>query len=123
MDVLSPEFRLLWVPCPDAACAEHIGREAVEHHLAACANILPGMRSIYRWNGAVQSDAEILLVLKTSRERAGELTEFVVSRHPYELPAVSILPLAGGHAPFLEWVGQETSAPGEPRKAGIHPSR
>lgn len=112
MDLLNSGFVLAWIPCPDAACAERIGREAVESRLAACANVLPGMRSIYRWDGAIQCDAETLLVLKTSRERAGELTEFVVSRHPYELPAVSILPLAGGHAPFLEWVGQETSVPG-----------
>ncbi len=113
MDLLSSGFLLAWVPCPDSACAERIGREAVELHFAACANVLPGMRSIYRWNGAIQSDAEVLLVLKTSRARAQELTEFVASRHPYELPAVSLLPLEGGYAPFLEWIGRETSEPRE----------
>lgn len=113
MDVLSPSSAagivLLWIPCPDPACAERIGSEAVERRLAACANIVPGMRSIYRWKGELQRDEETVLVLKTTADRSQELTDLVASLHPYEVPAVSVLPVVAGHGPFLEWVRRETS--------------
>jgi len=115
MDILtapaSSGIRFFWVPCPSPACAEHIGKEAVELRLAACANILPGMSSIYRWKGEIQHDEETVLVLKTTVERSQELTDLVVKLHPYEVPAVSCLPVDGGHPPFLEWVRQETTPP------------
>lgn len=111
MDVLKAPTLLLWIPCPDAACAERIALEAVERRLAACANILPGMRSIYRWEGSIQRDDETLLVLKTSEARAEELTNFVTEAHPYDVPAVSRIPVSGGSEAFLEWVGTETAPP------------
>lgn len=100
---------LAWIPCPSLDCAERIGKAAVEHHLAACANILPGMRSIYRWEGEIRSEDEVLLALKTVADHVDALVELVVSLHPYDLPAVSVIPVAGGHLPFLAWVRQETS--------------
>lgn len=103
-------IRFLWIPCLDLACAERIGQEAVERHLAACANILPGMRSIYRWEGEIRHDVETVLLLKTTLARSQELTDLVVTLHPYEIPAVSRLPVDGGNAPFLDWVRQETTA-------------
>ena len=113
MDVLSPSpstgIVFLWIPCPDPACAERIGGEAVEKRLAACANIVPGMRSIYRWKGELQRDEETVLVLKTTADRSKALTDLVVASHPYEVPAVSILPVVAGHATFLDWVRRETS--------------
>lgn len=110
MDVLNNPTLLLWIPCPDAACAERIALEAVERRLAACANILPGMRSIYRWESTVRNDHETLLVLKTTEARAEELTNFVTGTHPYELPAVSRVPVTGGSEAFLAWVRTETAS-------------
>lgn len=99
---------LAWVPCPDLATARRIAEGSVAAHLAACANILPGAVSVYRWEGEVRCDEETILVLKTTEARRAELTDLVTSSHPYELPAVSFLPVVAGHPPFLEWVASET---------------
>jgi len=101
--------RLAWVPCPDAATAESIGRAAVEARLAACANILPGMVSIYRWDGGIQTEPEVLLTMKTVASRIAALTELVTESHPYELPAIVFLPVGEGLPAFLEWVAREAS--------------
>jgi len=110
VELTSTEVLLGWIPCPDAETAERIGRRAVESRLAACANILPGMVSLYRWKGELQRDPEALLLLKTTASRRQDLTDLVVAEHPYELPAVSFLPVTSGHAPFLAWVAAETGA-------------
>jgi periplasmic divalent cation tolerance protein len=104
-----PEGILLaWVPCPDAQTARDIATAAVESRLAACGNILPGATSVYRWEGEVRCEPEALLVLKTTEARRAELTDLVTRIHPYELPAVSFLPVVSGHPPFLRWVASET---------------
>lgn len=102
------EILLAWVPCPDERTALRIARSAVEARLAACGNILPGATSIYRWEGEVRCESEALLVLKTTEARRAELTDLVTKDHPYELPAVSFLPVVSGHPPFLRWVASET---------------
>lgn len=102
--------RLAWIPCPDAATAVTIGRAAVEARLAACANILPGMVSIYRWDGGIQTEPEVLLTMKTVASRIAALTELVKEMHPYELPAIAFLPVGEGLPGFLEWVARETSS-------------
>jgi len=86
--------------------AERIGRALVERRLAACVNVVPGLTSIYRWKGNVEAEAEQLLVIKTRRERVAELKEALVSLHPYEVPELVVLPIEGGHAPYLAWVDE-----------------
>ena len=88
--------------------AERIAEALVERGLAACVNVLPGVRSFYRWKGALQRDEERLLVIKTRAERFEALREALVALHPYELPEVVALPIAAGHAPYLEWIGSGT---------------
>jgi periplasmic divalent cation tolerance protein len=78
------ELFVILSTCPDAATAERLGRALVEASLAACVNVLPGLRSIYRWNEAVQSDEEVLMIVKT---------------------------VADGHHPYLSWVASSTRAP------------
>ncbi len=80
----------------------------VEERLAACANILPGMTSVYRWNGAVQRDSEVVLICKTVRSRTTELEAKVKALHPYECPCVVVLPVVDGSAQFLVWVNEQT---------------
>jgi periplasmic divalent cation tolerance protein len=93
--------------CPDAATADRIARTLVEERLAACVNRLPGVESTYRWNGAVQVDEDVLLVIKTTRARYAALEERVVALHPYEVPEVIALALVEGHAPYLAWIAKE----------------
>ena len=96
------------VTAPDEATAERITRTVVEERLAACGNIVPRIRSIYRWDDAVQQEDEVLVILKTEGARAEALRERVVALHPYDIPEVLVLPILGGHAPYLEWVARST---------------
>jgi periplasmic divalent cation tolerance protein len=90
---------------PNADKAAEVGRVLVEERLCACVNIVPAVRSIYRWQGAVQDDSEALAIIKTTRDRYEQVAQRIVQLHPYELPEVIALPLAAGHAPYLAWVG------------------
>jgi periplasmic divalent cation tolerance protein len=93
------DVRVVLLTAPDATTAERIATALVEERLAACVNVVPGMRSTYRWEGAVQRDDELLLVAKTRADRLAALTARVCALHPYELPEVLALPAAGGAAP------------------------
>lgn len=98
----------VYVTAADAAEAERIGEAVVEARLAACANVLDGMRSIFRWQGSVQKGREAILILKTREDLFEDLKQLIVSLHSYELPCVVALPIAAGHEPFLDWVATET---------------
>ena len=91
---------------PDAATGEALGQHLVETGLAACVNILPGLTSIYRWQGKVQRDTELLLLIKTRRDRFESLSAAVRERHPYELPEIIALPLSNGLPAYLDWINQ-----------------
>jgi periplasmic divalent cation tolerance protein len=92
------------VTVPDAAAAEKLGEALVQESLAACVNILPQARSIYRWQGAVERADELLLVIKTTRDAFERLRARVVELHSYEVPEVIALPIEAGHAPYLQWI-------------------
>ena len=84
--------------------AERIGRALVEGGLAACVNVVPAVTSIYRWKGKLEREEERLLVIKTRAERFEALREALVAIHPYDVPEVLALPVAGGHQPYLDWL-------------------
>jgi periplasmic divalent cation tolerance protein len=90
--------------------AERIARALVERGLAACVNIVPGVTSVYRWQGQVQAEAERLLLIKTGAQRFEALCQALVALHPYELPEVIALPLQAGHAPYLAWLDESVRA-------------
>lgn len=90
--------------------AEAIGRALVTERLAACANILPGMRSIYQWQGAVETAEETVLIAKTRQSLAEALTARVKALHTYDVPCVVTLPITGGHPDFLRWIEDETAS-------------
>lgn len=94
--------------CPDAACADAIAMALVEERLAACVNQLPGVQSVYRWEGKVERSGEVLLLIKTSHLRLPTLTARVQALHPYELPELIAVEAAGGFAPYLAWVAEQT---------------
>ena len=84
--------------------AERIARALVERGLAACVNVVPGVTSIYRWKGKLETEEERLLVIKTRADGFEALRAALVAHHPYEVPVVLALPVAAGHAPYLEWL-------------------
>ena len=88
--------------------ARKLGQVILEKNLAACVNILDGMRSLYRWEGSVQEDQEILLIAKTRHKLMAELTETVLANHSYECPRIIELPIDGGNQEFLQWIVSET---------------
>jgi periplasmic divalent cation tolerance protein len=97
----------VYVTTGDAAEALSIGRAAVAARLAACANIVAGMRSIYWWEGKVREGEESVLVLKTSDTQLEPLIARVKELHSYDCPCIEALPVLGGYQPFLDWVEQE----------------
>ena len=94
--------------CPDTDTAERLGEALVEERLAACVNILPGLRSVYRWQAEVERADETLLLIKTVRERFDALSARIKALHPHELPEVLAVEAAAGLPAYLRWVADET---------------
>jgi periplasmic divalent cation tolerance protein len=101
---MSTDVLIALCTCPDAAVGERIAEALVGEGLAACINTLPGITSVYLWEGKVQRDSEVLLLMKTTRARLAELTDRVRQLHPYELPEVIAVPVSGGLPDYLQWV-------------------
>ena len=102
------EFIEIEITCPDAASAEAVARACVGARLAACANIRPGLRSLYRWQGTVQDDAEVGLTLKTRAALFDAVCAEVVRVHPYEVPAIVAVPMVAVAPSFAAWLRAET---------------
>jgi periplasmic divalent cation tolerance protein len=97
-------YRIVLVTCPSIAEARRIGRRVVEKKLAACANIVTGVESIYRWKGKVERAREVLVVMKTSAGRLRELEREVKRMHSYEVPEFVAVPIAAGSREYLKWI-------------------
>ncbi len=89
---------------PSQEEAETLARKLVEERRVACVNILPGVRSIYRWEGEIQDEKELLLVMKTVARRQQEVLQRIQELHSYSCPEAIVLPLVGGSAAYLEWL-------------------
>jgi periplasmic divalent cation tolerance protein len=94
----------------NAQKAEAIADALVQERLAACVSIVTNLFSVYRWQGAIEKNTEMLLIIKTSEERREELTRRLVELHPYEVPEVIAFPVAAGHGPYLDWILESVSA-------------
>ena len=103
---MTPTFIYVTASAPEEAA--RIGRALVESRLAACANVFPAMTSIYRWQGEVQEDSEVALVLKTRHGLVDEVVAKVNELHGYDCPCVVALPITSGNPDFLEWIVAET---------------
>lgn len=99
---------LVMTNVPDATIANALGRHLVENKLVACVNILPGVQSIYRWEGAVEEAGEVTVLIKTTRSRYADLEEAIRTMHPYQVPEIISVSIADGFPPYLEWITQET---------------
>lgn len=100
----SARARVVLVTAPDMDCARALAQALVGERVAACANLLPGVTSIYRWEGEVQEDPEVLLVVKTRADRLGEVERIVARLHPYEVPEVVALQPSAVESRYLDWL-------------------
>ena len=95
---------------PDADSAQSLARLLVHSRLAACVNLMPGVQSVYRWQGAIEQANEITLLIKTTRSHYAQLQQAIITHHPYDVPEVIALPVSDGHPTYLHWVASETSS-------------
>ena len=105
-----PGARVALITAPDREAALRLARGLVEARVAACVNVVPGLTSVYRWQGAIQEDAEVLLVVKTRVDRVAELERLVARLHPYEVPELVLLAPSRVERRYLDWL-LEQSAP------------
>lgn len=100
--------RLVYITTASAEEAAEIGRMLVEERLAACANLLGPIASIYWWEGKLQHEEEAALIVKTTEALVERLVERVKQAHSYTCPCIVALPIVGGNQEFLDWIGLET---------------
>ena len=100
----APQPIVLLTTCPDQASASRIARDLVESGLAACVSRVGPVHSTYRWQGAIQDEPEVLLVVKTVTDRYSELEMRLKSLHPYEVPEIIALPVTAGSEAYLSWL-------------------
>lgn len=107
-----PGAMYLTVLCtvPDAATGQRIARSVVNEGLAACVNLLPGITSVYVWQGQVQENPELLLLIKTHQERYLALQEHIKELHPYQVPEIIAHKIEVGLPDYLNWIASSTSS-------------
>jgi periplasmic divalent cation tolerance protein len=109
-ELAAEDFLLVLVTAPDSDTAARLGKALVDERLAACVNIVPGLRSIYVWQEKACDEAEVLCLIKTRASLYPALRDRVAALHPYDTPEIIGLPLAAGNAPYLAWLAAQTEA-------------
>ncbi len=102
---MADNFHVVLSTCPTQESAQRIARCVVEARLAACVNVIPGLRSYYEWKGQIEVSDEVLLVIKSRVELFEALQNMITSQHPYELPEVIAVLISTGFPPYLAWLG------------------
>lgn len=108
---MDKDYLVVYCTCPDRQVAERIANTIVAESLAACVNILPGITSVYRWQGQVQQDPEILLIIKTDGDTYPALETRIRALHPYEVPEIIALSIRRGMAEYLDWMTSSIAKP------------
>ena len=106
---MDPKSLIVLCTCPDEATAGRLACALVEEELAACVNAIPGVSSTYRWQGEVQRDREVLLVIKSTETAYARLEERIRELHPYELPETVAVPIVRGSRAYLRWLQEAAS--------------
>ncbi|XP_054157077.1 protein CutA homolog [Oppia nitens] len=104
--ISADQFSLAYVTAPDDTVAKQIASKLVADQLAACVNIVPGITSVYRWKGNVETDSEVMMIIKTRTDRINELTELVKANHPYEVFELISVPIQNGNPDYLKWLDE-----------------
>lgn len=99
---------IIYCTCPDIESANKISRLLISQHMAACVNQVPGITSIYEWEGKIEENNEVLLLIKSTEERFDLIERLVTEEHPYELPELIAVPVTKGLADYLDWIKQCT---------------
>jgi len=107
---MNEEALLAWSTFPDIETARRIARQLVSENFAACANIIPTVESIYRWQGKLEDAQETLVFFKTAAARYPAFQDRLKSLHPYEVPEIICLRIADGLPEYLQWVNENTSS-------------
>ena len=102
-------FSIVLVTAPDLKTARWLAKAALSARLIACANLVPKIESHYRWQGKIESGAEVLLVLKTQKSKLAALEKLVLAKHPYDTPEFLVLPVSAGNKKYLDWLGTSTN--------------
>jgi periplasmic divalent cation tolerance protein len=98
------EIQVIFCTVPDTTTGERIARYLLEQRLAACVNLIAGIRSFYRWQGQIESGEEVLLKIKAARADYARLETAIRSQHPYELPEIIAVSVSNGFTEYLDWV-------------------
>ena len=101
------DYIVVMVTAPEKE-ASGLARALVEERLVACANLLPGLRSVYWWKGKIEDEPEVLCIMKTRSALFEALRNRVRALHSYEVPEIIALPILAGHEPYLEWITENT---------------
>ena len=108
---LATKFAIVLVTAPDLKTARALAKAALSARLIACANLVPKIESHYRWQGKIESGAEVLLVFKTQKSKLAALEKLILARHPYDTPEFLVLPVSGGNEKYLDWLAQNSQQP------------
>lgn len=103
------DFRVCLVTLPDREIARKIAENIVSAKLCACANLIPGLESVYAWQGKVETSAEILMVIKTQQSCVSALDARIRELHPYSVYEFIVLPVLYGNTDYLQWIKEATS--------------
>ncbi len=99
---------MVYITAESMEDAEIIGRNLVSRRLAACVNIISNMKSIYQWEGKIETGNEVIIIAKTKNALVNELTEHVKTLHSYDCPCVVTIPIQDGNSEFIQWIRDET---------------
>lgn len=105
---MADDILIAYVTCPDDETADNIAASLIDHNEAACVNIVPNLRSVYRWQGHVEIDNELLLLIKTTQASFDHVRSRVLALHPDDVPEVIAAPVTHGLPDYLDWVRNET---------------
>ncbi|KAJ7564332.1 hypothetical protein O6H91_02G013200 [Diphasiastrum complanatum] len=105
-----PPAIVVYVTVPNKETGKRLATSIITNKLAACVNQIPGVESTYWWEGKVETDAELLLFIKTRQSLLEALTEHIKANHPYEVPEVVSLPITGGYEKYLKWLNDNTAS-------------
>ena len=101
-------FAVVLVTAPDLKTARALAKAALSARLIACANLVPKIESHYRWQGKIESSAEVLMILKTRKSKLAALEKLVLAKHPYDTPEFLVLPVGAGNNKYLDWLAQNS---------------
>jgi len=108
------EYSMAFVTVPNMEVGKKIAGGLVSNKLAACVNIIPGVTSVYEWEGKIENDSELILMIKTRTSLVTNLTDFVTKNHPYDVAEVISSPIDQGNKPYLDWIGKTVKTPPSP---------